>query len=419
MCNKENKIRLLIIAPQLGIGGAETLVKDVFINVDRQKFEVKLLVFDYGHESLYNELVEQGYKIEVLDKSNISRLSFVLKVIKAIRSFKPHTITTWGWLGTAHSRLPALLAGFPRIVPQINSDIFVGTETGKISFLLKLLLLIETVMGRLNSGLIVISRSIAEMVSRSLHMPMDRITIVYCGVDTDYFSPQEPCNEMKFNFGVPAAAKVISIVGRLAAVKNHKMFIRMAAQVAQKYPEAYFLIVGPDWPCDYGEVSDNGEPAKNIDVLKKLAADLGVEDKVIFTGASREIKKILSITDVFVMTSSYEGLNNSILEAMSMGKPVIATKVGGMAESIIDGVCGYYVQADDHVSMAEKVSKLLDNETLRKDFGRKARQNCLDRFSIPVMMRQKEAVYEKSAGGFYSLGNLLRSGFAFKFENER
>ena len=248
---------------------------------------------------------------------------------------------------------------------------------------------------------------------RKLSLP-DRISVVYCGVNTEHFRPRLPELSVKKEFNIPVDAKVVSIVARLSAIKNHKMFLRAARNICTCRKDIYFLVVGPSVTSDYGDRDNAGNPLDNMEVLKKLAQEYGISDNVIFTGPRRDIREILSITDVYAMTSWNEGLNNSVLEAMSSGKPIVAAAVGGMRETFEEGKSGYFVTSDDDRAMAAKIVTLMDDPQQRKSFGDAARQRAVEVFSIPAMMERNEQIYRRAALGYWSLWNLFRTGYAFK-----
>lgn len=413
--NDQKKIKLLIIAPQLSIGGGETLVKDIFLNVNREKFEVKLCVFNYGNESIFSELSEKANEITVLEKSKISRLTFICKLVRVIKEFRPEVITTWDFSGNVNGRLAAWMAGFPFIVPQVNSNMGLGKISTFRDYLISGLIWLERFAARFDAGMIVISNSIKADTCKRFKIPEDRISVVYCGVNTEYLKPCLPELSVKRECNIPADAKVVSIIARLAAIKNHKMFLRAARNICQCRKDIYFLVVGLSGTTDYGDKDNAGNPLDNMDVLKKLAQEYGILSNVIFAGSRRDVREILSITDVYAMTSWNEGLNNSILEAMSAGKPIVATAVGGMRETFEEGKSGYFVASDDDQAMAVRIVTLMDDPQQCKSFGAAARQRAVGVFSIPVMMEQNENIYHRTASGKWSLLNLFKTGYAFKF----
>ena len=156
----------------------------------------------------------------------------------------------------------------------------------------------------------------------------------------------------------------------------------MAAEVATLLPRARFVIVG-DGPL-------RGD-------LEAQAASLGVANKVLFTGARRDIPELLSAMDIFVMPSLYEGGPITVLEAMAMGKPVVSTPVGMVPDAIENGVSGSLVPAAQSGPITQAVLGLLTHPDLAAQLGRQARAVVTERFSPDAMVDGVVAVYDEVA----------------------
>ena len=153
--------------------------------------------------------------------------------------------------------------------------------------------------------------------------------------------------------------------------KNHEQFLRVAAEVRKRLPAARFLIVG-----------DGTERP----MLEKSAADLGLEDAVLFLGTRNDIPDLLAACDVFVLTSRMEANPVSILEAMASGKPVVAPRVGSIAESVIDGVTGYLTTPGEDAEVVDRVTELLGNRPLAERLGAAGREAVCARWSLEAMV---------------------------------
>src|SRR6185503_5152907 len=150
-----------------------------------------------------------------------------------------------------------------------------------------------------------------------------------------------------------------------------------------RYPDVRFLIVGETSPPD---------PAYLVE-LQRLAADLGVFDRVSFTGRRSDIPEVLAAADVSVMPSLNEALSNVLLESMAAGAPVVATRVGGTPEALDDGEAGLLVPPGDAGAITAAVSRLLDDRELACRLGRTARSAIGERFSVDRMVRSTEDLY--------------------------
>jgi glycosyltransferase involved in cell wall biosynthesis len=162
------------------------------------------------------------------------------------------------------------------------------------------------------------------------------------------------------------------------AVKNHPAFLRAATTLAKQYPAVEFVLVG-DGPF---------RPS-----LEQMAAELGIQEKVLFLGERHDIPAILASLDVSVLVSSSESLSNVILESMAASVPVVATDVGGNAELVKDGKTGLLVPFGDEKKFVDALAFLVRNPGLRAQFGLQSRQFARSRFHIDEICHQFEELY--------------------------
>ena len=171
---------------------------------------------------------------------------------------------------------------------------------------------------------------------------------------------------------LPERAPVAGIVAALRPEKNHELFLRSAALVREKVAEARFLIVG-DGPQRAG--------------LERLARELSLADAVHFLGTRSDVAELLSLMDVLVLTSHMESNPVSILEAMASEKPVVATRVGSVPETVLDGKTGCLVSAGNARELAARVVELLRNPDLAARMGRTGREQVIAHWSVERMVR--------------------------------
>jgi glycosyltransferase involved in cell wall biosynthesis len=169
---------------------------------------------------------------------------------------------------------------------------------------------------------------------------------------------------------------IILTLARLDKQKGHPYLLKAAAQV----PEALFLLVG-----------DGPERAS----LENLAQQLGIAGRVLFLGYRQDIPDLLSICDMMVLPSLYEGLPLSILEAMAAGKPVIATNIGGTNEAVIDGETGLLVPPADPPALAAAIRKLIGNPLLAGKLAAAGKAEVHREFSVETMIRKVTQAYDE------------------------
>ena len=211
----------------------------------------------------------------------------------------------------------------------------------------------------------------------------ERVAVVHSGVDPARFGPA-PAADVRGEFGLPADALLLGVVGHLDVRKGQRDFLAAAARIAPDFSGARFLLVG-----------DGGDaPA-----LRDLAATLGIAERVIFAGFRTDVPAVLAALDVFVMPSHAEGLCTAAVEAMMAGLPVVATSAGGLPEVVEDGQTGLLVPPGAPEALAGAAAKLLADADLRRRLGERGRQRALERFSVGSMVDGTIAVYEAVAAG--------------------
>jgi glycosyltransferase involved in cell wall biosynthesis len=210
----------------------------------------------------------------------------------------------------------------------------------------------------------------------------DRIKVIYNGIDLDRLRvSREDTEQVRRQLGVTSDGRAIGILARLFPQKRHDVFLRAAAIIHQVMPDVKVSIVG-DGPLR--------------SQLENLSSELGLGERVVFFGEQKNVGAYLSALDIAVLPSETEGCSNSILEAMALGKPVVATEAGGNRELISDGETGLLVPLGDADALAHSVMKLLSNRSAAQEMGQKARQAVASRFSVENMVNQYQSLYEET-----------------------
>ena len=191
------------------------------------------------------------------------------------------------------------------------------------------------------------------------------------GIDTGRFKSSTSAREQwRSDVGIPADSPALGIVAALRPEKNHELFLECAARTLEKVPNSHFVIAG-DGP-------------RRAD-LESLTAEKSITDNVHFLGSVSDIPGVLSMLDVFALTSHNEASPVSILEALSCNRPVVATDVGSIKESVIQGTTGYLCEAGNADAITERWIELLSDSELRETMGRKGRAHVVDNSSLDSM----------------------------------
>jgi glycosyltransferase involved in cell wall biosynthesis len=296
----------------------------------------------------------------IANKYDVRVLGRLVKLFKKRRIDAVVTVGTGGdkmfW-----GRLAAWLAGVPVICSALHST---GLPD-RVEFSNRLL-------EPITDAFIGVAEPHRKYLAEHEGCPWSKISVIPNGVDVEKFHPGVPNAKLRQALGIQSDAKVAGIIAALRPEKNHELFLRAAAVVRQNMPHAEFLIVG-DGP--------------RRSELEKLAAELSITDAVHFAGTRSDIPEMLGQMDVFVLTSHSEANPVSILEAMACEKPVVATRVGSVPETVHDGVTGYLVPPNDVEQTAARMCELLENGERATMFGRAGRVQIIGQWSIDGMVR--------------------------------
>jgi glycosyltransferase involved in cell wall biosynthesis len=219
----------------------------------------------------------------------------------------------------------------------------------------------------------------------------NRITVIPNGVDVVRFKQRPRTGILHREFGLPLDAPLIGVIGRVMRSKGIEDFLHAAATVALQFPSARFVIVGAGFR-DRGRTitTDDGYQEE----LMRLIAQLGLEDRVVFTGFRAHVELILPELTIAVQPSLSEGLSNVLLESMAAGLPVVATRVGGTSEALQDGENGLLVPPSNPESLRAAIASLLAAPELAVRLGQSARRSIAARFSMHRLVETTSQFYE-------------------------
>lgn len=212
----------------------------------------------------------------------------------------------------------------------------------------------------------------------------EKVVVIYNGVDLTEFTPQLPDSHLREEFEIEKDWILVGTLGQLIPGKGQDVFLKAAAQVVKQTPKVKFMIIG-----------DGNQSYRQK--LEDLSKDLGLLEKVVFTGFQEDIPRIMSLLDIAVLpsTTHLEGFSRVIIEAMATSKPVIATNSGGNPEAVEDGTTGTLIPPLDPNSLAESILDLIKDEAKRNRMGEAGRKRAEKLFSIENNISQIEKVYEE------------------------
>jgi glycosyltransferase involved in cell wall biosynthesis len=226
---------------------------------------------------------------------------------------------------------------------------------------------------------IAISAAVARQFD-GLHVPVD---LVRNGVPLERFTPGEPPEELRAEWGLRPEHLVVTCLGRLTPWKGHRTLLHAFAQVAAARPEARLLVVGEVafWGDEYGKE------------LHGLTERLGLTERVVWAGFRSDVAELLRLTDVMVLPSRNEPFGRVLIEAMATGKPVIATDSGGAPEIVVPEETGLLVPPENAEALAAALLRLLGDGDLRRRMGEAGVARAREHFDVRRVVEQVQGIY--------------------------
>ena len=360
-------MRIIYILPQMDIGGSETHVVRLAEGLCRRGHDVKILcVFEEGRLAPW--ILEKKVPLEVLHAKR-----WGLSVMGQIgqRLWKNPADIVHTYLFGLH-----LFAGFP--ARWTDPCAVISSRRGlELSMPWKLLCLEK--MGNFFADYVVAnSEVVRKWTIQREKLKAEKIITLYNGVDITEFSPGAGRETIRREFNISEGIPLIGTVANFSEPKGYPYLIETAGKILQTRPDCRFLFVG------FGPMEAD---------MRSAAARLAHGENILFAGMRRDIPRLLSAMDFFVLASLWEGMPNVVLEAMAMAKPVVSTPAGGVPEVITDGVNGRLVPFRDPQAMAEAILELLNQPEKAAELGRAARRKIETDFTLEHMIDQYENFY--------------------------
>ncbi len=353
------------------MGGAEENLFSLIESLDKKKYTPILICQEDGElpQRLKKIGVEARYlKMRGWRKAKYFLVNFVT-VIKLFIFIKrnnirllhinPYRLVPYGALAAKWAKIPSVLS-IHDFVDKSKIKRFLINRADKI---------------------IVVSDSIGKVFSSC----NDKVRVIYNGVNFSIFDKMIKGEGVKKEFAVGNGTCLVGMVGQITPWKGHQDFLAAAAEVLKKKPSVKFLIVG--------EALFNKE--LSIEKLREISRQYKIDSQVIFTGLRKDIPQLIAALDILVLPSWQEPFGRVILEAMAMGKPVIATDCGGPAEIITSGQTGILVPAKRPDLLAEAIIRVLSDPVERERLAQAGYELVKNRFDLQKQVDKVTDLYEQ------------------------
>ncbi len=250
---------------------------------------------------------------------------------------------------------------------------------------------VATMMHLLATRIVAVSRCTARQMALRRSFAQNKVMVIYDpGPYREQFHPAVAGAAVRREFDLPDDAPVITLIAKLSRRKGHGVLLQAIPLIREKFPHARFLIVG-------GELPGHGRYARE---LRRLAGPLEQAGVLRFTGERSDIPQLMAASDVIVQCSTYDDpFPGVVLEAMAMGKVVVATNAGGVPEQIRHGEDGLLFRMGDAAGLAQRVSEVLADPALKEKLGQAAVKNLAHRFNFEKFMHEFRRLYKMLAAG--------------------
>jgi glycosyltransferase involved in cell wall biosynthesis len=379
------KYKVLRIIARLNIGGPAIHASVLTSRLNPVKYDSRLVAGSSGaHEGDLLELrgveVDSLTRIPELGRELMTRADAVAltKLVKLMRRVRPDIVHTHTAKAGALGRLAAFLTKVPVVIHTFHGHVLRGYFPPLRT---QVFVALERALARITTRLVAVSPSVRDdLLGMKIGRP-DRFSVIRLGLDLEPFLEAERFRgDLRQELRIPDGHPLVGIVGRLVPVKAHDQFLAAAGRVAAA-TAAQFVIAG------------DGELRKP---LQARAKEMGLADRIHFLGWRADLRRIYADLDVVVLSSINEGSPVALIEAMASGRPVVATRVGGVADVVSDGVTGLLVSPGDEAALSEAVLNLLADEARRAAMGRAGRASVYPAHSVPRLLNDVDALYTEA-----------------------
>jgi len=304
------------------------------------------------------------------------------RMVQLVRRLQPDVVHTHMAKAGTVGRLAARICGVPLIVHTYHGHVF-HSYFGPAKT--RVFLTIERALGLVTDRIIVVGDGQRAEIASFGVAPNDKLEPIRLGLELGQFLHAEDARgSLRRDLGVAASTPLIGIVARLVPIKAHEVFLQAASRVLRDEPRAQFLVIG------------DGERRAE---LEALVDRLDIRDAVKFLGWRRDMVAVYADLDVVALTSLNEGSPVALIEALASARPVVATRVGGVPEVVIDGVTGLTIPPADPAAMAEGMLHLLRDRDLAIRLAAAGRRHVYPRYDSSRLVDDVRHLYLRELAG--------------------
>lgn len=372
-------VKILFFITELSTGGAQTVLSHLLSHLDRRRFEPVVVCLYNDDGAPARQIKQQGILVIGLGMTRKWRIDAVWRLYKVLRRHRPTILHTWMFHANVLGRIIGKLAAVPIIITSRHSIRIGGQWRERLK---------GWTVG-LDDKIIAVCDMARQLEIENARTPADKVIVIHNSIDWRKFANVEPHigAAVRQTLHIPAAAPLIGAVGRLTPAKGFDILLQSFSEVHRQIPDARLLLVGD------GTLRSR---------LEKLTRQLNLAENVIFTGARNDVPHILKTLDIFILSSLWEGLPNTILEAMAAGVPVIATTVGGVPEVITHQENGWLIPPNNTAALTNAIIYLLRHPAERYRLSTNGQMRVKTAFDAERAAQQTFRLYQTLIDRKYS-----------------
>jgi glycosyltransferase involved in cell wall biosynthesis len=369
------RLKVLEMIDRPSLGGGQTILLTLARNLDRERFEVAVCAKSGG--PLEEGVRKLGLSFYPAAFSKKPSPGFGRDIGRLLSSNGIDILHTHGGVAGLFGRMAARKAGTPVVVHTIHGIHYLHYRNPVLK---RIFIGLEREMSRTTSAVVCVSNADLAQARKHRLAPAERLRLVRNGVEI-VDPASDPGRDLRFDelrLRLKFRSPVIGAIARLHRQKGVGNLIRAAGPILRERPEATIVVVG-------------GGPLESR--LRKEVAKRGLDRRVVLLGERTDALDLLSMFDIFVLPSLWEGLPLVLIEAAALGKPIAATDIDGSREIIRDGETGLLVRPNDPAALAGAVLRLLGDVDLARRLGDRARRDIPPAFTVGRMVEETERLY--------------------------
>jgi len=365
--------------------GTKKHVLQLMRNVDPSRFELELVASNLrdpeGFRADVARLGAEGFRVFLVPMTRTVRpLADLRSLIRLVRLFHRRRYdvvhchsSKAGILG----RAAAFFTGCRWVVYTPHCFSFTA---GFGRFVGRFYQFLEFAAGRITDRLVAVSPHEHDLAIHSGASLPHQVRTILNGLEDEQLAPRAPSAALRRELELPESVHVVGSIGRLGRQKGYDVFLRAARMIRDRRKDVHFLLVG------------KGPYERE---LRVLASSLRLDDCFHFAGERNDVPDLLALIDVFVMTSRWEAMPYSLLEAMGAGRAIVLTRIAGLEKVVENGQAGVIIPPEDPEAACREVTALLDDAVRRSALGAAARDIAARNFRLGDSIRQIEQLYSE------------------------